>query len=217
MNPLRRLLNRPLPPRVAIVQAALDRFSKPSYLEIGVHTGVLFLHLRAHRKLGVDPDPKVPRWKRLAHPNTAIRGRLLAQTSDEFFAALDPGERFDVVFVDGLHLHEQALRDIENAVRYLSADGVVFVHDCNPADAVSAGRDPEATAGAGWCGDVWKAIAHLRSHRGDLRIETLDTDNGIAVVRRGPNPKATGELSVDALAYEDLATRRVELLGLRSP
>jgi hypothetical protein len=215
MNVLRRLLNRPLPPRVEIVQAALDEFSKPSYLEIGVHTGVLFLHLRARRKVGVDPDPRVPRWKRLVHPNTALRGRLVAETSDEYFAALDPGERFEVVFVDGLHLHEQCSRDIENALRHLSPRGTVFVHDCNPASALSAGRDPEATAGAGWCGDVWKSIASLRANRDDLSVETLDTDSGIGVVRRGANPGATAELSVDELTYEDLASRRAELLGLR--
>jgi hypothetical protein len=217
MNLVRRLLNRPLPPRVEIVQAALNRSPKPRYLEIGVHTGVLFLHVRADQKIAVDPDPRVPRWKWLAHPNTARCGHLITATSDEFFATLAPAERFDVVFVDGLHLHEQALRDIENAVRHLSADGTVFVHDCNPASAVSAGRDPEATAGAGWCGDVWKAIAHLRAHRADLRVETLDTDSGIAVVRRGSNPKATGELAVDDLDYDDLAARRVDLLGLRAP
>jgi hypothetical protein len=216
MNPVRRLLNRPLPPRVEVVQQALNRSPKPRYLEIGVHTGVLFLHVRADQKIAVDPDPRVPRWKWFAHLNTARRGRLVTQTSDEFFASLGPAERFDVVFVDGLHLHEQALRDIENAVRHLSANGTVFVHDCNPASAASAGRDPEATAGAGWCGDVWKAIAHLRAHRADLSVETLDTDNGIAVVRRGSNPRATGKLVVGDLDYDDLDGRRNELLGLRS-
>jgi hypothetical protein len=93
----------------------------------------------------------------------------------------------------------------------------VFVHDCNPATALSAQRDPDRTGDSGWCGDVWKAIAHLRSHRDDLVIETLDTDSGIAVVRRGSNPSATGALAVNELDYEDLAARRVELLGLRAP
>jgi hypothetical protein len=214
MNPLRRLLNRPLPARVGIVQAELDRFARPRYLEIGVHTGVLFLHLRARRKLAVDPEPRVPRWKRLGHPNTALRGRVVAMLSDEFFAQLDPAARFDVVFVDGLHLHEQALRDIDNALGHLAADGTIFVHDCNPTSAVSAGRDPAATGDAGWSGDIWKAIAHLRAHRTDLTVETLDTDSGIGVVRRGSNPHPSGEAVID-LGYEDLAGRRVELLGLR--
>jgi hypothetical protein len=211
------LLDRPLPPRVAVVQAALDRFTKPRFLEIGVHTGVLFLHVRAAEKVGVDPDPRIALWKRLGHPNTALRGRVVEATSDEFFAALDPTERFDVVFVDGLHLHQQALRDIEHSLGHLSAEGTVFVHDCNPVSALSAGRDPGATGDAGWCGDVWKAIAHLRAHRGDLTVETLDTDSGIGVVRRGDNPGATGGLAVDDLGYGDLVTRRGELLGLRAP
>src|SRR5918997_29220 len=77
VSALRRILNRPLPPRVAIVQRELDRFRGASYLEVGVNVGVLFLHVRAARKVGVDPVQRIPRWKRLGHPNTALRGELV--------------------------------------------------------------------------------------------------------------------------------------------
>jgi hypothetical protein len=200
---------------VAIVQRELDRFARARYVEIGVYTGLLFLHVRAAVKLGVDPAPRVPRWKRLAHPNTGLRGHLISSTSDEFFDRLADDARFDVFFVDGLHLWEQCVRDVENALGHLADDGVVLVHDCNPADERSAARDPEP--GGDWCGDVWKAIAHLRANRADLVVETLDTDAGIGVVRRGRNPAATGNLDVAPLTYADLEARRAELLGLRPP
>ena len=217
LSAVRRLLRRPLPPRVAIVQAELDRLPSPGYLEIGVHTGVLFLHVRAARKLGVDPAPSVPTWKRLAHPNTALRGRVIRKTSDAFFADLDPARRFDVIFVDGLHSASSACATSTTRSPTSSADGVVLVHDCNPTDPVSAGRAALATGDAGWCGDVWKAIAHLRANREDVLVETLDTDSGVGVVRRGSNPRATGDLDVARLDYADLEARRVELLGLRAP
>ena len=214
MRPLRRLLNRPLPPRVEIVQRELDRFRRPRYLEIGVNVGVLFLHVRAWRKVGVDPVQRIPAWKRLAHVNTALRGRLIPMTSDEYFASLDPGESFDVVFVDGLHTFEQSLRDVEHALERLSPDGVVLVHDCNPADAIAGGPDPNATGAAGWNGEVWKTIVHLRVTRPDLDVSVLDIDFGVGVVRRGQNRSGLNRIDVSALTYDDLDARRGELLGL---
>jgi hypothetical protein len=214
LNTIRTLLGRSHPPRVGIVAAELERFERPSYLEIGVNTGVLFLHVRAAGKLGVDPAARVPRWKWLAHPNTLLRGRLIEATSDEFFACLDPEERFDVVFVDGDHRFEQSLRDVTNALEHLSEDGVILIHDCNPPNAEAASPDSGASAGGPWCGDVFKTIVHLRAARSDLRVETLDTDFGIGVVRRG----AAARLDLDpatipALGFAELAADRERLLG----
>ena len=220
VNPIRRLLDRPLPPRVAIVQAEIDRFPRARYLEIGVKTGVLFLHVRARRKVGVDPVPAVAAWKRALHVNTLLRGRLVEASSDSYFAALPPSESFDVVFVDGDHSYRQVLRDIENALATLAPRGVVLAHDCNPASPGAASRDPRDAGGGPWCGEAWKAIAHLRAARGDLHVQTIDTDFGIGVV----HPRAhasTPDLRLDpgvieSLTYADLERDRVELLGLRA-
>ena len=215
MNPIRDLLGRSLPPRVEIVQSELDRFARPQYLEIGVNVGVLFLHVRAAEKVAVDPVARIPRWKWWLHPNTALRGRFVRATSDEFFAGLDPEARFDVVFVDGLHTHAQSLRDVENALRHLAPEGVVLLHDCNPADAIGGGPNPEATGEAGWNGEVWKTIVHLRATRPDLDIQVLDTDFGVGVIRRGNSRTLQLARPAAELTYEDLAADRERLLGLR--
>jgi hypothetical protein len=211
---LRQILDRPLPPRVEIVQAELDRFRRARYLEIGVNVGVLFLHVRAHRKVAVDPVQRIPRWKRLGHPNTALRAQFIEMTSDQYFASIGSSETFDVVFVDGLHTYDQSLRDVESGLRHLSEDGVVLVHDCNPANAVAGGPDPGATGDAGWNGEVWKTIVHLRATRPDLDVSVLDTDFGVGVIRRGDNRSGLSRLDVRQLSYEDLDVRRDELLGL---
>ncbi|MGH2954297.1 MAG: class I SAM-dependent methyltransferase [Solirubrobacterales bacterium] len=222
MNPLRSLLGRPLPPRVRIVAAELRRFRRPSYLEIGVHTGVLFTHVRAARKVGVDPEPAIPGWKWWLHPNTALRGSLVEATSDEYFDGLEPEAEFDVVFVDGEHTFEQSLRDVENGLAHLAEGGVVLVHDVNPPSAASALSDPAAAArlpgGECWCGDVWRTIVWLRAVRDDLEVHTFDTDFGVGVVRRGSSkPLALDGAAVAALAYGDLERDRPGLLGLRPP
>jgi Methyltransferase domain len=220
MNALRSLLRRPLPPRVAVVAAELRRFERPRYLEIGVHTGVLFTHVRARRKVGVDPAPAIPGWKWWLHPNTALRGSLVEATSDGYFAGVDPAAEFDVVFIDGEHSFEQSLRDVANALEHVSPEGVVLVHDVNPPTAASALPDPREAArlpgGESWCGDVWRTIVWLRATRRDLVVHTLDTDFGVGVVRRGSSePLGLDGAAVAALAYRDLERNRAELLGLR--
>ena len=133
---------------VLVSDAAIAGRGRGRYLEVGVNTGVVFLHVRATRKVAVDPAPAIPRWKWLLHPNTLLRGRLVHATSDAYFQALPAAERFDVVFIDGDHRFAQTLRDIESALDHLAAGGVVFVHDCDPPSAAAASADP-AAAGDG--------------------------------------------------------------------
>ena len=200
---------------MGIVAAQLAARRRPRYLEIGVHTGVLFLHVRAATKVAVDPNPQIPELKRILHPNTVMRGRVIRATSDQFFAALPAGEHFDVVFIDGDHSFAQSLHDIENALAHLRRGGVILVHDCLPPTAAAANPDPAKAGDGPWCGDVWKAIAHLRATRSDLRVSVLDTDCGVGVIERGesePIELDPGELK--AMTYEDLFADRTRLLGL---
>lgn len=155
------------------------------YLEIGVHEGHSLAFVQpGTRAVGVDPEPKV------AEPpaNTTI----VAATSDDFFARPDIdrllGGRIDMAFVDGLHLHEQTLRDVANVERHSSPDGVILIHDCLPIDAVTSARERTTMV---WSGDVWKAVIALRRYRPDLIVNTIDVaPTGIAIVT-GLDPTST--------------------------
>ena len=91
------------PTRTEVINFLLSTFDRETnYLEVGVRNPAdNFNKIRAHRKRGVDPGAEF-----LANP---VDFRL---TSDDFFAALragrlpgiEPAIRFDVVFLDGLHL-----------------------------------------------------------------------------------------------------------------
>jgi len=215
MDRLRDALGRPHPERVAIVAAALAARRPARYLEIGVHTGVVFLHVRAASKVGVDPEPRVPTWKRALHPNTLLHGRIVRAPSDAYFAALDPAERFDVVFVDGDHSLAQARRDIDSALAHLADGGTVLVHDCDPPSAAAASPDPADAGGGPWCGEAWKAVAELRATRRDLTIGVIATDCGVGVVERRPSAlSGVDPASIEAMGFADLAADRQRLLGI---
>lgn len=157
--------------RSQIINALIQKYGYKSYLEIGVNTpkqpGYNWESVAVDVKHGVDPNPAT----KATH----------VMTSDDFFAKA-VSTSYDIVFVDGLHLFEQAYRDIVNSLKHLSENGTIVVHDCNPILEKTQVR--EHTSGA-WHGDVWKAILKLRMEEPGLSIITVDTDEGCAVIRRG--------------------------------
>ncbi|HEY7217090.1 MAG TPA: class I SAM-dependent methyltransferase [Candidatus Binatia bacterium] len=212
--------------RSDVLQQIIDKLGAEAYLEIGVNRGRCFLPIKAKRKIGVDPNLKLSKKRRRAYLLRNLRSKYYRVTSDEFFAEAQLPYHFDVVFVDGLHTFHQAVRDVENALRILNPNGIVVVHDCNPPTAsaaypassyeeVAALKLPGWTGE--WCGDVWKAVCYLRSHRKDLSVFVLDCDYGLGFFRRGI-PEVSFELD-DAtllnLTYDDLVKNRKLFLNLK--
>jgi hypothetical protein len=206
--------------RVQVIQALADRLGARTYLEIGVQAGDTFLRLKIRKKIGVDPRFSISglaklRWIRWNALN--IFNEYHTTTSDQFFAggALR-GRKLDLVFVDGLHVYEQALRDIENGLANLADSGLVIVDDCNPRSAASA--DPvKAASQREWNGDVWKAIAFLRAARPDLDVFTLDCVYGLAIVSRRAHESRLDIVpsAIGGMRYEEFDARRTELLNLK--
>ena len=51
-------------------------------------------------------------------------------TSDDFFRINK--NKFDVIFIDGLHEYQQAVNDIENSLGCLNENRVILLDDCLP-------------------------------------------------------------------------------------
>ena len=218
--------------RIRAVQQALATRSNPVYLEIGVSRGQAFQRISADVKFAVDPAFRLTeRARELAD----AKGRVVQYfetTSDAFFEnekSLLAQHPVDVALIDGLHTYEQVVRDVENIVRHLKDDGVIFLHDCNPPFELAGRRadswDEFMAQQSGplkigiWNGDVWKAIVELRSTRPDLLIGVLKCDQGVGFVRKG-SPESTLPYSpeqVAELTYADLKADRTRLLNLKPP
>lgn len=186
----------------SIIQGFVDRIGGPDYLEIGIEEGHNFRSITAKNKMGVDPYPKY--WE----------GRIYQMTSDEFFGTK---RKLDgVIFVDGLHTYEQALRDIENSAHCMTDRSVILVHDCMPSSPEEEQSEP-ANPGAAWCGDVWKAMAHIRVTRNDLVVQTIGIPYGLGVIFKG-TPKDMLQIDVKGikdLDYEFFVKNKNKILNIK--
>ena len=137
-----------------------------SYLEIGVDDGRNFERVHCAYKVGVDPADKYDKI-------------TFNMTSDDFF--VQNTETFDIIFIDGLHVSDQVIKDIENSLSVLNDKGTIIMHDCLPNSEAAQSR---VRLGDHWNGDVWKAFAHYRSNP-NLSMFTLDTDQGLGFIKKG--------------------------------
>ena len=177
-----------------IINRIADIYGAKSYLEIGIGTKENLYKIKCPKKIGVDP-------LKTLRPDRCC-------TSDEFFR--DNKERFDIIFIDGLHHKAQVIKDIENALKALTENGTIVVHDCNP---TSEAMQAVPRIQGEWTGDVWKAWQHFRFNRPDLSMTVLNTDYGVGIIRKGSQfpPRQV------VLTYSDFDINRADILNLISP
>ena len=102
-------------------------------------------------------------------------------TSDEFFS--QNKDTFDLIFIDGLHIHEQVLKDIDNSLNVLNENGVILLHDCLPA---KIWHQTIPQTHSSWNGDVWKSIVQSRT-REDIDTYTIKADQGLGLILKRTN------------------------------
>ena len=149
------------PRRYDIINKIIIKRNYTSYLEIGCFKDETFNQINIKKKIGVDP----------------VSGGNLRMTSDKFF--IENKEKFDLIFIDGLHVYEQVIKDIFNSIKVLKENGIILVHDCLPRKLWY--QTPTRMSDT-WNGDVWKAIVECRT------LENIDTytclaDEGIGVIK----------------------------------
>ena len=148
-----------------LIDYLIKKNNYTDYLEIGCDQNQLFSKIKIKNKVGVDP----------------FSGGNVRKTSDQFF--LENNEKFDIIFIDGLHEYKQVKKDILNSTDCLNKGGIILVHDCMPD---SLGKQAVPRYKMQCNGDVWKAIVDLRQNN-DLEIYTCEIDQGIGVITNKMN------------------------------
>lgn len=203
------------PLRSDIINFILGNFDKETcYLEIGVrHPHQNFDLIKADEKYSVDPGYE-----------SDINNVDFKLTSDDFFSNLRKGQflnpdiKFDVIFIDGSHLADQVKMDINNSLDFLSDDGLIVMHDCNPPTEFHASENYDYRLSPSldyWNGTTWKAFFDARK-RSDIYSCCIDTDWGIGVISRKINLGKPTAVKNDFYEYHIFAEKRKESLNLIS-
>jgi len=153
------------PSRLFIIQEIINKKKFRSYLEIGTFKNEVFSNIVCEKKIGVDP----------------FSGGTHRMTSDEFFSKYE--NKFDCIFIDGLHHYDQVIKDINNSLKRINENGIILLHDCLPKN-MDAQAIPRTVVE--WNGDVWKALVNMRTKK-NLDCYTCYADHGLGIILKRPN------------------------------
>ena len=181
--------------RFELINSLIKHFNYKTYLEIGYRKGHCFNRVIIDDKQSVDPDNT---W-----------GPTFALTSNEFFEK--NSKIYDIIFIDGLHLHEQVRKDIANGLKFLSENGTIVCHDMLPVNEGEQIR--EYTPGKVWTGDVWKEWVRLRMTDNTLDMKVVKTDHGCGIIRKGKQELVPLR---ENLTFEDLKQNYKSFLNIIS-
>ena len=87
-----------------------------------------------------------------------------------------------------------------NSLNFLSNDGSIVMHDCNPTTFEMQRTD--ITVNGEWTGDVWKVIVEMKKTRTDLSICVVDTDYGCGIIKFGKQELIELDESIDYFQFE---------------
>ena len=182
------------PARFEIIQKIIEFKKYKSYLEIGCDRNQSFSNIDIEKRVGVDP----------------IEGGTHKMTSDEFF--LNNNDKFDIIFIDGLHEYTQVMKDIKNSLNCLTENGTILLHDCLPR---TIWNQIYPRINSDWNGDVWKAIVECRTYE-SIDTYTCIADRGIGIIlpRKNINRLILNNINFKKLKYKDYYLNHEQYMNL---
>jgi hypothetical protein len=206
--------------RSDIINEIIKHHKFEKYLEIGVaHPERCFDKIEVKVKHSVDPGVEVPE-----------KVAMYPLTSDDFFSSLKQGKlnlesdyKWDLIFIDGLHLCDQVEKDAINAFNQISDNGYIVFHDCSPPTVHHAREDysdKSTPAGWLWNGTTWKAIQKLRQGKiinSSIDVITVNEDWGCTILRKGNGESYIFDPSYNQFyEFYKFDEKRKEILNLKS-
>ena len=185
---------------------SLNRKEDTYYLEIGVRNPEHnYNHIKAGTKYSVDPG--------IEYKENPVDFKM---TSDAFFQKLSEilsnDIKFDVIFIDGLHLAIQVDKDIENAINYIKDDGFIVLHDCNPPSEWNTRESSGPTHGV-WNGTTWKAFLKWRFNP-SIKSCCVNSDWGVGILSKNYHIGKNIEFQNPFFEFGLLEENRKEYLNL---
>jgi hypothetical protein len=158
--------------RTEIINKLFEVYGFQSYLEIGVRIPAEnFDKINAKLKHSVDPTP--------------LGSCTHTMTSDVFFKKHVGNQKYDVIFVDGMHTAEQVYVDIMNSINHLNDDGFIVTHDCNPPTEYHIRSYDEYLKTKGeWNGTVFSGFIKAKRELNDWSCFVVNEDWGCGIITK---------------------------------
>jgi hypothetical protein len=156
--------------RYDIINYLISKNNYKSFLEIGTQNKNNYKLININEKSCVDPD---------LNSNADY-----IMTSDEYFK--NNFQKYDIIFIDGLHHADYVYRDIINSLNILNKNGSIIVHDVIPfsyESQIIPLKKAYNNGAEAWNGDVWKAWIKLRIERDDLSMKCVNVDHGCGIIQ----------------------------------
>lgn len=157
--------------------------SARKYLEIGVARGGTFLKVNVASKTAVDPSFK---FKIQDHEEDGLS--FFETTSDYYFSNLaQPGDKFDLIYLDGLHTFEQTFRDFCASIAHSHAKTIWLIDDTVPISLASSIADQKKFREIkralndnrpAWMGDVYKVVFAIHDFFPQYQYATFSSGHG---------------------------------------
>ena len=155
--------------RTDLLNFLIKKHGLKSYCELGTQVRAInFDKIECEDKFCVDIDPNA---------KADFTG-----STDDFFKQLN--RNYDLYLIDASHIAEDVKRDFENALKVLSPNGFIVLHDCNPLKEEHT-IVPRPTKTGHWNGDVYRFASTLSVNDGFC---TIDIDNGVGIFQNGIDP-----------------------------
>jgi hypothetical protein len=193
--------------KAVIINFYSRKYGYSSYLEIGGQPEAgqrsTWAQIELKTKDTIDPNVTVSK------SNMVKDCEHFTMTSDEFFEKYKDEKKYDVIFIDGLHTHDQVARDIEGSLACLADDGTIILHDMLPP---SRSLESDDRTGKGW-----RAFADLRVSREDLTMFCIPppwgTEDGLGIIRRGKQELFDKKIEY---SYDFFVENKVELMQIKT-
>ena len=110
-------------------------------------------------------------------------------------------DKFNLIFIDGIHTEDQVLNDIAIAYKCLVAGGIIIIHDCLPPDAWHQRELEDYHEGENWNGTTWKAALRI-FNQSQHKCSIIDTDWGCGIIDTSRDQAPANRDLPETLNYE---------------
>lgn len=177
--------------RGSFIKNIIEEFNYEKYLEIGLSHNPIAPYRMLNEiplKHSVDTDETT--------------GADFIMTSDDFFSKLESGElqskgldndyKWDIIFIDGNHYAIQVYSDLLNALKHISDNGVIVMHDVLPQEYYRTLETPIPITYDGkpshipvmQC-DAWKVVHFSLKNMPQINVCTVpENEGGLGVITK---------------------------------